>query len=345
MTIMGVRCRVMWRSVAVMTAAALATMAPLAASPPRDANGEQERAKPFNLGVLRADGVLLPFASFDGEGWKASWPGDLFGRELPVSTASIPRDWWGGGEPQQWSVFPPDGGARQAFKTVAPTMFLVGAERRFGLRTDRAPEPVKVPPFAVAFPKVGLAIGGDADIKAISRVSLSSAAGRQLLQRVRAELNDAEERTVASLRGNTGWRHPLDRIARARVEAEPEAWYITALPGSDIRVSYVEAVKKYPPQAKDEGCGLETFISGWILHDEKQTKVKTQLKAAVMYCDRNTVSYMLPLGQIVANNRLYWIFQMSGPDHEWYAVAEATPTRLRVAAEYFAGGLQRIGGR
>jgi hypothetical protein len=220
-------------------------------------------------------------------------------------------------------------------------MILAGRERRLGLRTDRSPAPVKVPPFELPFPKVGLAVAGDVDVTPIPNIARMDDASRQFVQTIRAALTLAEDRTVSGLATEASWRHPFDKKARSRVEAELEAWYSTPLSEPGARVSYIEAVKKYPPQPKDEGCGLETFITGWINHSDRAEKLKTQLTAWVMYCDRDKASYMLPFGQLTVRNRTHWVFQMSGRDHEWYAVADANPSRVRVIAEYFAGGLPR----
>ena len=112
---------------------------------------------------------------------------------------------------------------------------------------------------------------------------------------------------------------------------------MTSLATGDERMSYVEAAKKYPVKPEDDGCGLETFVSGWVHHDEARQKVKVKLNAVVTYCDRRGVSYMLPFGQIRVNDRVHWVVQMSGRDHEWYAVVEATPGRARFVAEHQAG--------
>jgi hypothetical protein len=346
MTSMRPRCRPGVTTLAFMAAAALALRPNLAAMP-QAPSGRSEAApsEQINLGVLRADGILLPFAAFDGEDWKTPWPADLQGRELPVSLSSVPSDWWAGAEPEQWRLFSGDDKPVATFKAMTLTMIMVGQQRRLGLRTDRAPESPTPPPFVLPSPKSGLAVSGDVGVKAIPSVSRTGPAPGQLVQSIRRELNEAEERTVGGIRANTLWRHPFDRTARARVEPQIEAWYRTALPEPGALVSYIEVVKKYPPLPIDDGCGLETFITGWVHQDETQTKPRTQLKAAVMYCDRDTASYMLPLGQLQVRNRVHWIFQMSGRDHEWYAAAEVTRTRTRVVAEYFAGGLLRMGGR
>ena len=298
----------------------------------------------LNLGVLRADGILMPFASFDGDDWRASWPADLFGRELPASVGDVPREWWGGFQPDTWRLAGREDVTPAGVKLVAPVRIMTGRHRRLGLRTDYPPANAGVPPFAVPYPKIGLAVAGDVRIESIASVSRLSPAFRELLPGLRPALAAAEERTVNGLASMAGWRHPVDRKARDLVVPELEAWYMAPLPEPQARVSYIEAVKKYPPGPKDEGCGLETFISGWVWHDDAATAAKTKtakaaLKASVMYCDRDKASYMMPLGRVELRNRIYWIYQMSGRDHEWYVVAEPTKSRTRVVVEYLAGGL------
>jgi hypothetical protein len=120
-----------------------------------------------------------------------------------------------------------------------------------------------------------------------------------------------------------------------------EAWYTSVLVQPGFVASYIEAVKKYPALPEDEGCGLESVITGWVHQNERDERLKPQLKVVVTYCDRENVSYMLPFGRMQLRNRTHWVFQMSGQDHEWYAVAELTPGRTRVLAEYYAGELPR----
>ena len=41
----------------------------------------------FTVGVLRRDGIVSPFAAFDGRHWTAPWPSDLSSVELPIGIA------------------------------------------------------------------------------------------------------------------------------------------------------------------------------------------------------------------------------------------------------------------
>jgi hypothetical protein len=324
----------------VVFIALVATLPDLGVRVSGTGQAQQEAREPFTLGVLRADGILVPFASFDGDDWKRGWPADLGGRDLPATLDAVPRGWWGGAPPAAWQVWKPEGKEPEPFKTLSLITFDIGQFRRLGIRTDRKPVPVDGPPFQVPYPKLGLAVSGNVRLEPIVTVSRLGSAWRDLLAGIGPALARAEEQTISGLRVNAQWNHPVHKQDRARVAPELEAWYTSELPAREGHVSYIEAVKKYPPQPRDEGCGLETVITGWILQ-KPNDKPKPTLKAVVTYCDRERTSYMLPFGRIVAGNRAHWVFQMSGRDHEWYAVAEVTPGRVRYVAEYHGGGFLR----
>ncbi|MGH9309223.1 MAG: hypothetical protein ACRD1U_07610 [Vicinamibacterales bacterium] len=309
------------------------------------AAAQEASRTPITLAVMRSDGVMLPFAAFDGDDdWSTPWPVDIVGSrgpgEVPVNLAAIPEKWWGDAVPAEWRLWPRTAKAALILKPIAPAIVLVGFERRLGLRTDHTANfnPF-VPPFELPYPKEGLAVGGSATVAPITSVSLLAPVVPLLAEQLREEIDKAEERTLAAVRQNTGWNHPFNREARRKIVPTIEAWYTTAVPDSTAKVSYLEIVKKYPPQPEDEGCGLETFVTGWVHQDAGEERPKTQFKALATYCDREKASYMLPFGEMHLQGRLYWIFQLSGRDHEWYAVAEIRRDRTRVVAEYYAGGV------
>jgi hypothetical protein len=323
-------------------------IAPLSGSAVGIQKREQAPKQRLTLGVMRSDGILLPFAAFDGSKWSTPWPSAIGGgleggpSELPANLAAIPEDWWGPEVPSQWHLWSREGEPALLFKILSPATIRIGIARRFALRTDyRANFNPFVPPFELPYPKEGLAVGGEVPVQRILSVSRRAPAFQHLLDRIRPDIDAAEERTIGALRANARWAHPFDKTVRSKVDPELEAWYTAPIGQTGANVSYIEAVKKYPVLPEDKGCGLESFISGWVHQDERQSKPKTQLKVVVTYCDRDKASYMLPLGLMQLRDRTHWAFQMSGQDHEWYAVAELAPGRTRVVAEYYAGGYPR----
>jgi hypothetical protein len=320
-------------------AAALSPLPSLVAAPaqPSDTSGGR-----LVVAVVRNDALLLPFAAFDGRRWSTPWPGQIGGPgtpDLPANLASVPAKWWGGEDPGPWNLWPRGVEAATRIALQSPVMMRVGSSRQLGFRTDQRPVLPPVPPFELPFPKVGVAIAGDAKLEPIASVSPLVPQWRTFTTSLRQEIDKAEERSIRALRGAARWNHPFKPEARAKVQPELEAWYVGRLAGSSINLSYVEVVKKYPLLPADEGCGLETFVSGWVHHDNGQQNPRAKLKAVITYCDRRSVSYMLPFGQLQLAGRMHWIVQMSGRDHEWYAVIECRPDEVKYVAEYQAGRL------
>ena len=61
--------------------------APASSRQPPASNDE---TAPFLIGVLRRDGIVSPFAAFDGKDWDIPWPDDLRWKELPIGLESVP---------------------------------------------------------------------------------------------------------------------------------------------------------------------------------------------------------------------------------------------------------------
>ena len=289
------------------------------------------------LGVMRRDGVIMPFAFFDGS-WSVPWPSAIRNLELPVTLDSVPKKWWGGELPASWTFWPIGSGGPTRVTPAAPIVIMSGREKRLGLRTTVTSSEPLPSPFELPFPKEGLAVAGDAKVEAIAIVSGKAAASRDLKAALQADFAAAEERAIRGIQSGAGWTHPVSREKRRTVVAELESWYTSTLEQPGFGVSYVEAVKKYAPEPEDEGCGLETFISGWVFTNTRQPRPKADFAAKITYCNREGVSYMLPLGLLRLKNRTHWVFQISSWESEWYAVVEATPGRVRYVAEYNGGG-------
>jgi hypothetical protein len=333
------------RALACLVCAAVVAAAATLAGAVHVGGTEAEQApdRGFTLAVLRTDGIMLPFAAYDGSRWSTPWPTAVGNApdaisEIPPNLDAVPAKWWGRQRPAEWRLWPGGGDAAIPVRLIAPAVLPVGRVGRLGIRTDyRVNFNPLIPTVEFPYPKEGLVVGGDARVTAVATVSRQIPAWGEMAARLRPDIDAVEESAIRALRANARWTHPYDKGARGRLRPELEAWYSSRLAEEGHVASYIEAVKKYPPTPADEGCGLETFVRGWVQQATGETRLKTALKAVITYCDREKVSYMLPFGQMRIDDRTHWIYQMSGQDHEWYAVAELTPGRTRVRAEYHAG--------
>jgi hypothetical protein len=289
------------------------------------------------LGVMRRDGVIVPFAFFDGD-WSAPWPAGIHNLDLPVTLAGVPKKWWGGEPPTSWAFFPTGTKESVSVTPLAPAVVMAGRQRRLGLRTGVTSSQPLPNPYELPFPKEGLVATGGAQVEPIATVSNLTGAWKELITVLEADILSAEQKTVEKLRSDTGWTHPFAREQRRAMRPELESWYTSTLEQPGFTLSYIEAVKKYPPQPEDESCGLETFIRGWVHGNTRTKQPRTELVAKITYCDRQGVSYMLPLGLLRLKNRTHWVFQTSSWENEWYVVVEATPGHARYIVEYHGGG-------
>src|SRR5688572_5440345 len=115
-----------------LTTLLLSRQTPLAAGDTVSQPAAASASRHLVLGMVRNDGVLLPFAAFDGRKWSAPWPFiDRFGGvpELPVNLASVPLDWWGGEAPGAWRLWSRSGEPR-ALALSSLVMVRVGQSRQ-----------------------------------------------------------------------------------------------------------------------------------------------------------------------------------------------------------------------
>ena len=69
-----------------MRAAALLSLLAVVAAAAAEPSG-------FTVGVLRRDGVVIPFAMYDGNRWSPNWPPAARDPEIPINLRSVPARW------------------------------------------------------------------------------------------------------------------------------------------------------------------------------------------------------------------------------------------------------------
>jgi hypothetical protein len=289
------------------------------------------------LAVLRRDGVLFPFASFSRDSWRVTWPINLGpSLEIPATQDAIPNGWWGTRSPDQWRAHLTSGD-EMLLELKGPAVFQSFCGQRLGVRTTyRSGQPL--PPVRVdPFPKDGLAISGGVPLEPIESVSRTSPEWPTMAASLLKDFNRVEDDTIRKVRQRTGWRHAIPADTRGAFPVRLESWYRSPSGEPGWTVSYVEAVRQYPPGPEDKGCGLETLVSGWLHHRDGQLMEATQLRGKLTYCDRVGATYMLPFGRIRPKDQSYWVFQLSGWESEWYEVVAVRPEKIRYVLEVFAG--------
>jgi hypothetical protein len=281
----------------------------------------------FAVGVLRRDGIVLPFAVFDGKRWSAPWPPPNRDLPIPIDVRAVPRRWWGMDAPlERWDVSL--AGGTQTARVVQPDWVDIDCARYIGLRTDYRSALAAPPRSEQPYPKDGLAISPPHDVERIEVVPPDANELRALLRVVHSSFNDAE-RQVESRYG-----HPIKRRAREGVAPTIEAVYAY---GDTPRIYYIEATRAYRELGQTSGeCAAVGSGTGWFVRDPGGARALTMV-VDVLNCDRQSASYMLPLGVVRLDNRTYWLAQFAGWDHERYVVLEVKPKTVEVIVNRWAG--------
>ena len=294
----------------------------------------QDRGSEALLGVLRRDGMVTPFAAYDGRQWTSPWPAELRSLEIPISIDDVPERWWGvDAPPETWTIWR-DAQRTGSVNVTGLTTIRPMCEPRIALRSDYKPSQPIPPPFERPYPKDGLVVAGDLALEAIRVVPRESPESKAAGTVITREFNRQE---TAASRAFTSWVHPFPEQQRRARPVTVEALYAAPTGNAAWTAYYVEATREYPPGPEErDGCGLVTFASGWILSHPKNSP-KIHLSSTITYCDRKNVTYMLPFGLIRANGRHFWVYQASGFDEEWYEIAEPSERGVAGHVAYRAG--------
>ena len=303
----------------------------LAAPLPR-ALSLQDQTGSFVLSVLRRDGIVIPFAAFDGRRWSSRWP-DYLPRERPISLENIPKEWWGVERPSARMHLWSDGVRVGDVMVQGPTITPLMCAPRMTLKSDyKSAHPVP-PRFELPFPKDGVLVSAAAPLAKIDSVDPASPEAQTVLGLATDAFNRQENVAATAF---TDWRHPIKPDERKRVPVTVEALYRTSTDDPAWTAYFIEGVRQYPPRAEDkDGCGLATYASGWVVTGPERPHV--QLRAQVTYCDRKGVGYMLPFGSVLAGGKKYWVFQYSGFEVESYEVVRPHRRGVEGAVAYPAG--------
>lgn len=290
---------------------------------------------PFAVGVLRRDGIVVPFADYDGKRWRTHWPEPKQQVDVPIDVRSVPSRWWGDTGPLgAWTVWT----SAQAARTVRVLQldwFRAQCWKQVGLRTDYRSAQPPAGPDAQPYPKDGLAISPPRPIEPIDIVPPGDPPPP-----VVDAFNQAERKTIVDLQRNASWNHPLKPSQREAATLNVEAVYGLGDPAM-TRFYYFEVSRQYRDRDQAPGpasCATVTFGAGWFVRDGVGPLRPLRFEADVVDCDRYGIRYMLPLGALRLSNRLFWIAQWSGWDYEEYSIVEIKPKTVEDVVRVWGGG-------
>ena len=313
---------------------------------------------PFTLGVLRRDGVIIPFAHFDGRRWSNDWvtPNKTF--DVPISLNDVPERWWPGRKPiLSWTAWPTQRSSRR-IEAQAPVLLRAHCQRAVGLRTNWVPNEPPPPDGVQPYPKEGLATAGSAVlVEPVQLLAEGSPEWKMVAEAAHAEVTSRERSAVGNL--SAMWSHPVPEDQRAKTAFEPEVVLKSHDRTNGWVVYYFEGVKRYPakppragerrqavgwqivgpggqrltiapePRGQATSCDLLSFASGWMTTSPGK-KPAVRVNVDITDCNREGLVYTMPLGALRLDGKLVWVLQVSGYGYERYEVVEIQEGRVKI---------------
>ena len=300
---------------------------------------DQPTPGPFTLGVMRRDGVMIPFAQYDGRNWRNDWPTPFSEVDVPISLPNVPKRWWGKVPAASEWVFWETGGTPRPVKIAAPLLYDAHCVSNIGLKTDyRATQPVP-PPIIHHHPKDGLVVTGGVRIEPIEVLRDHMPEWKEALNWLGPHVDAIEKRS------ETSWTWPgagssFNSRRRAEIPFVLEVLCRTPglTPGS--YVYYFEALRRYPipPQRSSMAREFTAFSRGYVLpgRPPDRTVDSAELEGSILM--QPDFDYMYPLGAIRVGAKLFWVAQWSGRGRERYTVTQMDAKKVKTVVNTAGGG-------
>jgi hypothetical protein len=289
----------------------------------------------FTVGALRRDGVVIPFATYDGKRWASQWPVAARDPEIPINLNSVPSKWWGPAGPHDtWRTWI-DGSVGADIHVTRPDVVDAHCMKQVGLRTDYHSTLPAPPLDEQPYPKDGLVVSPPQTIEPIEIIDVHAPQLTGFAGVLRDAFDQAERVTA------NGFHHPVPQDVRERVPPKIEAVYAF---GQAPRIYYVEAIREYGfltsydhwPFDDAPTCGA-AYGSGWLTRDAKGFHA-LDVSVRIVRCDRYGATYMLPFGAMHLGSKVYWLAQFSGWDHERYVVVDVGAKAIEAVVNVWGGG-------
>lgn len=308
-------------------AAALISLGVCAGGPAFAQKPDATEARRYRVAVVRADGVLVPFAEHDNGDWRAVWSGVERGRtyDRPLTLHDVTPRWWGSDGPAlRWWLWQRPGIA-EGLAVTGLRAVAMPCQSDVGLVSGYAsPLPLPAATFT-PFPKAGLATTAAIDYEPIVALPKDGPIWPRIEAAVAREFPRAEQMALYDMR----WAHPTPSRERQQAPLDVQkVWHVAGEP-----FYYYEAMRRYPernPPRDEEPCDLVTYVAGYLWDNGRGELISAGSDALVSYCHLERAVFMWPLGAIREGARTYWVVQMAGWNAESYSVVETAPAAGQV---------------
>ena len=296
------------------------------------------------IGILRADGTLVPFAQYGNGGWWNPWPKPRLVAEsiyaessdsLEHSLADLSEPWFKqcGELPISW-FFWSSAGTPTELSASRLVQVRAHSGTNWGLLTD-LPKRTSTDPLHDV---IGVAVTVRQKIEPITKIEPASTQGKEISSFIRQIFDVEETAEIDRMREGTPLSANLSPIAfslsseeRAKVETSLTVLYRSSSVANGEHVYYFEAEKQYQKRITSGGLGCNdvSLFQGWIAGDVRDGFGLMAGNLVFTDCDRKGPSTMIPLGIMTLKDQVFLFVREHGWEDESYTILELHQSGLR----------------
>ncbi|HKR61669.1 MAG TPA: hypothetical protein VJS64_18425 [Pyrinomonadaceae bacterium] len=301
---------------------------------------QRDQQNQFIVGILRADGTLIPFAQYGNGGWSNPWPKPRSSAEsiyaestevIPNSLEDLAEPWFKqyGKIPRTW-YFWSSAGAPIVLKASKVLKVQAHSGANWALLTNL---PGRTSEDALDN-EIGIASDAKIKVDAMIEVKSNTSEDKNIASFVKDTIKelmeDAETAEVSRLRGQQPppefpmRQFALTKEERAKIERSITKLYRNKSPVNGEYLYYFEAQKIYSKAVADANreCEDISLYRGWISTPGNDSLGLVDNQLTFTDCSRTGPGPSTPLGIMTLKNRTFLFVKEHGWESASYMILE-----------------------
>jgi len=293
----------------------------------------------FIVGILRADGVIAPFARYANRKWTNPWhkskPDDQTNDQATI--ADLEKPWFQSFvKPSgEWYLWSPAGDAK-TIKTSDAVQVCSHCAQVWGLTSDYPNQ--EKPEKNQCVRNLGTVLSEKKPARTMEKLTDASGDWKQMMTFLGPEFVRTESSGLLdTISHYTAQLPPAEE--RARKPLSILNLYRSQITDDGQLLFYFEASKEYPkpPDSNDVGCDNISLLGGWALRDAQGNLALLDSQFNPTDCDWKEGGRVLPFVILQLDGKTFAIVEEDSYEGESYTILEIRNDGVRRVLETYAG--------
>lgn len=313
-------------------------------------SAQNKNLKQFMVGLLRADGTLVPFAEYRHGLWWNPWPESTPPAEnnevRPKSLGDHPEPWFQQCEKAATTwYFWSSADAPLVLKTSGTLQVENHSQTNWALMTDYPKKQNAEKDSCHDY--IGMALNVDLRVEGMIKMERGRSEVGDIVAYVKSAFSHAETAEIARLAAApvtsdflAASGFPSSSEQRAKVELTITKLYRNKSSRDGQRIYYIEVEKQYkkPAGSGDSSCDNVAVLKGWVLKDKDGILALLNDSFGLTDCDgKNRGGSVEWFSVMTLNNRTFLFAVEHGWEDESYTIYELKEFELARVLETFGG--------